>query len=126
MKNKKGKIKVVEAVCYHCKKPISIIKDHYVEVSTYNRLMSEDAHDYFHMPCWISYFNGCVERAKAQSQGRMQSQAIMQLLDDPKIQEMMQLVVQSIPKDKNEELKQKIKKKENDRRKKRVARKRKN
>lgn len=59
--NKKDAV-IKKVICEKCCDYIDIDKDHYVCLSTYNRLLSPNHHAYFHFSCWVDYFRECVEQ----------------------------------------------------------------
>ena len=76
-------------ICLNCQKPVSLLKDKYVLLGTYNRGGNfPDDEVYFHWNCWLDYFNKCVlNKARSTVQG-MQQQAI-QLFNAPFIQKVI-------------------------------------
>ena len=73
-------------ICLNCQKPVSLLKDKYVLLGTYNRGGNLPPDEQFlHFQCWLDYFNRCVlNKSRATVQG-MQQQAI-QLFNAPFIQ----------------------------------------
>jgi len=77
--------------CLECSKFIDIKKDHYVQLSTYNREISPDDHAFFHFQCWVDYFNKRVEN-KMKANVRFMQERALQLFDNPMIKSLLEQV----------------------------------
>lgn len=135
--------KINRRICLECSKYINLKKDHYVSVSTYNREISPDDHEFFHFSCWVDYFNKRVDN-KMRSQISMMQEKATNLLKNPMIAGMLKSIEGSeiamtmlqtplqkehfdlYHQDKIEGLKEVIKKRHKNDRRKRSAKKRKN
>lgn len=120
MIKKRGTKKIIGKCCLECSKFIDPSKDHYVQLSTYNRVISPDDHAYFHFQCWVTYFNKRVENKMKANVRFMQDQA-MNLFNSPQIKILLDQIQGSgialnmlkTPLNVDPVLKQKIKKKLN-------------
>lgn len=74
--------------CYYCSKLVDTSKDHYVQLSTYNRSNSPDDHNYFHFQCFCNYFNKCVEKKMMANMNLIQNKA-REVLVHPMIRGML-------------------------------------
>lgn len=74
--------------CLACSKKISLKKDYFVLVGTYNRVQKHDDEQYFHFSCWVDYFNQCVLNKARKNVQMMQSKA-MELFNNPAIKTML-------------------------------------
>lgn len=72
--------------CLECSKFIDIKKQHYVQLSTYNRVTSPDDHAYFHFSCWVDYFNKRVDN-KMRSNIQFMQEKALGLFNSPMIKE---------------------------------------
>lgn len=74
--------------CAFCGKKISLKKDYFVLVGTYNRISKPDDDQYFHFTCWVDYFNNRVTQRAKDQVARMQEQAL-KLMHHPAIAGML-------------------------------------
>jgi hypothetical protein len=83
-----------EMFCYVCKDLVHH-KEHYVQLSTYNRKTESkalpDDHNYFHMRCFSEYINKKINDRARQQVKDMQSKA-MQIFQSPEIMSVLKNV----------------------------------
>jgi hypothetical protein len=94
MIKKRGNKRIIGKCCFECSKFIDPTKDHYVQLSTYNRSFSPDDHAFFHFQCWADYFNKRVENKMRANVRFMQEKAI-NLFNSPQIKSLLDQVAGS-------------------------------
>lgn len=86
MQNKKERKE--KRKCLECKKFIDLSKDHYVLLATINRSKSPDEFVYFHINCWVDYFNKRVENKMRENVKFMQEKALS-VFNSPEIKPLL-------------------------------------
>lgn len=74
--------------CAFCGKKISLKKDNFVLVGTYNRARSNDDEQFYHFQCWVDYFNNCVLN-KAKANIKFMQEKAMSLFNNPVMKSML-------------------------------------
>jgi hypothetical protein len=74
--------------CAVCKKKISLNKNHFILVGTYNRETKPDDEVFFHFQCWVEYFNKRVNERARQNVMGIQEKAL-KILENPEIKSIL-------------------------------------
>ena len=82
----KGMIKKEgEKTCLQCSNKISLAKDNFVLIGTYNRVSSPDDEQFFHFTCFVEWYNQRVQE-KVRNQVKFMQQKALQVFNNPTIQ----------------------------------------